>query len=181
MKYGSRQFDPDDIGERRQEVGQFDRRFLDAWSVDLVRPVQDERDAVATFVDIGFGSAEPGVAVVSEAGGISSAVGRTIGPYVLGFARFPGVPKATVIRGDNQQRVGQLPAPLEGVDDSLDEIIGLHHEIAIGPGLAFAAEGGTGGDGQVGASQRKVEEQRLVGVGLKVLVHGLDRSPLQRG
>jgi len=124
-----------------EEIGVADGDIADGAGFDAAGPAEEEGDAVAGFVGIGFLAAP-----------------EEVGPVAAVFFHVAFFPRGAVVAGDDDEGAGGLAGAVDGGEDLADGVVELFDEIAVEFGLA-AAEGRAGGDpGGVWGGQGNVAE-----------------------
>lgn len=138
-----RQGDSQQIREGSQKIELADQLIGDAAGFHLARPADQKRHAVSAFVEICL------VAAIDMAGVVT-------GGEKLVYFRGR---RATVVRGEDDERVVGETVPIERVEDVSHVTVDLQNEIGVGIDTALALEFGQRHDGRMGRGQRDVSKE----------------------
>lgn len=134
-------------GEGGHEVCEADRLSDSAAGGDSRGPLHEQGYAVASFEDVGLMAPEDAAGVVSQ----------TLQKGEVGLGR------ASVVGGEDEDRIVELSRRLQSVEDGADEVVDLHDEVGIGVEPGCTLECRRWGDGGVRSCQGQVEEEGLSG------------------
>src|SRR5438093_1030614 len=112
----------EDVRAGGEQIGEADELIAGSAGLDTAGPADDERNAMPALKNIRLGSAEMVARVVSLGG-----------QFVELRLR-----RATVVTGENYQRVFGKTCPVERSQNLAETRIDLHHEIAVRIEPAFA-------------------------------------------